>query len=77
MAASPLRQREVNQNSQTDQSQDGIDVNRRKADQANEADIPHHLGNQQSARLVNTMYINTATSEYNDICGFKDICHIL
>ena len=30
-----LRQREVNQNSQVDQSQAGIDVNRRQADQAN------------------------------------------
>ena len=30
-----LRQREVNQNSQIDQSQAGIDVNRRQADQAN------------------------------------------
>ena len=33
--ASPLRQREVNQNSQTDQSQAGIDVNRHQADQVN------------------------------------------
>ncbi len=31
--ASPLRQREVNQNSQIDQSQAGIDINRRQANQ--------------------------------------------
>ncbi len=31
-----LRQREVNQNSQIDQSQAGTDVNRRQTDQAND-----------------------------------------
>ncbi len=37
--ASPLCQREVNQNSQIDQSQARINVNRRQADQANAAPL--------------------------------------
>ncbi len=35
MVAFPFDQREVNQNTQIDQSQAGIDVSRRKANQAN------------------------------------------